>query len=81
MFTLFITFALFVQVTSNVNLKFFQQHCNQELVFNPSCIQRRWSYPDCVPWDTVQCKINRKKTRNYCINYDCNVSFFSRNCL
>ena len=75
-----IIFSILVQVTVQVNLdhKFFDTHCDQEFVFNPTCIQRRWSYPTCVPWDTSNCRINRNKGRNYCINYDCSVSFFSR---
>ena len=78
MFHYFITFTLLLTVTfqSNSNTAtFFKEHCEEELVFNPSCTQRRWNHPTCVPWDTTQCKLNRNKAKNYCINYDCSVSF------
>ena len=79
MFNYLIIFTILLPVTSQTNYNtatFFKEYCDQELVFNPSCIQRRWNYPTCVPWDTAQCRINKNKARNYCINYDCSVSFF-----
>ena len=81
MFYYFITISLFVPVTLLNTATFFKEHCQEELVFNPNCVQRRWNYPTCVPWDTTECRLNRKKTKKFCINYDCSVSFFSRSCL
>ena len=67
-------FVLFVALSLNFvhcNISFFNTNCLKKIDNSLNCIQYKWDYPSCVPWDTRKCEVTPQK--KYCVVYICKV--------
>ena len=51
----------------------FCENCVQKIDNRPNCIQYKWTFPTCVPWDTRKCEITSQ--RRHCTVLICKVNF------
>jgi len=52
---------------------YFAENCVQKIDNRPNCIQYKWTFPTCVPWDTRKCEITSQ--RRHCTVLICKVNF------
>ncbi len=71
LFNCLIFLTLFCSVLAELN--YFDTNC-KKFIDNNLCVQYKWNYPTCVPWDTKKCEIDLTH-RKYCTVYLCKVIF------